>query len=30
MLKKTLLDACKAGAAEILRFYNRDFKVSNK
>jgi len=30
MLKKTLLEACKAGAAEILRFYNRDFTVSNK
>lgn len=30
MLKKTLLDAAKAGAAEILRFYNQEFKISNK
>ncbi|MBS1760299.1 MAG: inositol monophosphatase [Bacteroidetes bacterium] len=30
MLKPTLIQACKAGAAEILRFYNGEFKVSNK
>ena len=30
MLKTTLLDAVHAGAAEILRFFNNDFKVSNK
>jgi len=30
MLKNTLLKAAKAGAAEILRFYNKDFKISNK
>jgi len=30
MLKLTLIDAAKAGAAEILRFFNGDFKVSNK
>ncbi|HMU46874.1 MAG TPA: inositol monophosphatase family protein [Chitinophagaceae bacterium] len=30
MLKTTLLNAAKAGAAEILRFYHRDFKISNK
>ncbi len=30
MLKLTLIDAAKAGAAEILRFFNQDFKVSNK
>lgn len=30
MLKLALIDAVKAGAAEILRFFNGDFKVSNK
>lgn len=30
MLKSTLIDAAKAGAAEILRFFNRDFVISNK
>lgn len=30
MLTSTLLNAVKAGAAEILRFYNNDFKISNK
>ena len=30
MLKSTLLEATKAGAAEILRFFNKDFKISNK
>lgn len=30
MLKPALLNAVKAGAAEILRFFNNDFKVSNK
>lgn len=30
MLKSTLLEATKAGAAEILRFFNGDFKISNK
>jgi myo-inositol-1(or 4)-monophosphatase len=30
MFKSTLIEAAKAGAAEILRFYNNDFKVSNK
>jgi myo-inositol-1(or 4)-monophosphatase len=30
MLKTTLLNAVNAGAAEILRFFNKDFKVSNK
>lgn len=30
MLKPTLIQACNAGAAEILRFFNRDFKISNK
>lgn len=30
MLKSTLIEATKAGAAEILRFFNGDFKVSNK
>jgi myo-inositol-1(or 4)-monophosphatase len=30
MLKPTLIAAAKAGAAEILRFFNGDFKVSNK
>lgn len=30
MLKSTLIAATKAGAAEILRFFNKDFKISNK
>jgi myo-inositol-1(or 4)-monophosphatase len=30
MLKSTLIEAAKAGAAEILRFFNNDFKISNK
>lgn len=30
MLKTTLLEATNAGAAEILRFFNTDFKISNK
>ena len=30
MLKSTLIEATKAGAAEILRFFNGDFKISNK
>ena len=30
MLKSTLKEAVHAGAAEILRFFNRDFKISNK
>ena len=30
MLKTALLNAVHAGAAEILRFFNNDFKVSNK
>jgi myo-inositol-1(or 4)-monophosphatase len=30
MLKTVLIEATKAGAAEILRFFNSDFKVSNK
>ncbi len=30
MLKSTLLEATKAGAAEILRFFNKDFTISNK
>ena len=30
MLKTTLIEAAKAGAAEILRFFNNDFKISNK
>ncbi|MGH2552395.1 MAG: inositol monophosphatase family protein [Chitinophagaceae bacterium] len=30
MLKPTLLNAVKAGATEILRFYNNDYKISNK
>jgi len=30
MLKPTLLNAVKAGASEILRFFNNDFTVSNK
>lgn len=30
MLTTTLLEAAKAGAAEITRFFNRDFKISTK
>jgi myo-inositol-1(or 4)-monophosphatase len=30
MLKNTLIDAAKAGAAEIVRFFNTDFKITNK
>ena len=30
MLKPTLIEAAKAGAAEIVRFFNGDFKISNK
>lgn len=30
MLTSTLINATKAGAAEILRFFNNSFKVSNK
>ena len=30
MLKSTLITAVKAGAAEILRFFNNDFKITNK
>lgn len=30
MLKNTLIEAAKAGAAEIQRFFNNDFKISNK
>lgn len=30
MLKLVLIEAAKAGAAEILRFFNSDFKISNK
>lgn len=30
MLQQTLREAARAGAAEILRFFNRDFKISNK
>ncbi|MEO7983100.1 MAG: inositol monophosphatase family protein [Bacteroidota bacterium] len=30
MLKSTLLEAARAGAGEILRFFNGDFKISNK
>lgn len=30
MLKSTLIEATKAGASEILRFFNNDFKISNK
>src|SRR5450432_1951830 len=30
MLKPVLIEAVKAGAAEILRFFNNDFKISNK
>lgn len=30
MLKSTLLEATQAGAAEIVRFFNGDFKIANK
>jgi myo-inositol-1(or 4)-monophosphatase len=30
MLKSTLIEAVRAGAAEILRFFNNDFTISNK
>lgn len=30
MLKETLVDAAKAGAAEIQRFFNKSFTISNK
>src|SRR6218665_2641646 len=30
MLKKTLLEAAKAGASEIQRFFNNEFKISYK
>jgi len=30
MLKQTLLDAVKAGGAELKRFFNSDFKISHK
>jgi len=30
MLKNTLLKAVKAGAAEIQRFFNKDFKIQYK
>src|SRR5688500_14260451 len=30
MLKTTLIEATKAGAAEIVRFFNTDFKITNK
>jgi len=30
MLKSTLIEAARAGAAEIVRFFNSDFKISNK
>src|SRR5687768_13710055 len=30
MLKKTLINAVEAGAAEILRFFNKEFIISNK
>jgi myo-inositol-1(or 4)-monophosphatase len=30
MLKNTLIEASKAGAAEIVRFFNTDFKITNK
>lgn len=30
MLKNTLVEAARAGAAEILRFFNNEFKVTNK
>ncbi|MEO8403375.1 MAG: inositol monophosphatase family protein [Chitinophagaceae bacterium] len=30
MLKNTLIEAAKAGAAEIQRFFNKEFKITNK
>lgn len=30
MLQQTLKEAARAGAAEILRYFNRDFKITNK
>lgn len=30
MLKQTLIEAAQAGAAEIVRFFNKEFQVSNK
>ncbi|MGZ8557105.1 MAG: inositol monophosphatase family protein [Chitinophagaceae bacterium] len=30
MLKTTLIEAAKVGAAEIVRFFNTDFKITNK
>lgn len=30
MLKNTLIEAARAGAAEILRFFNNEFKITNK
>jgi myo-inositol-1(or 4)-monophosphatase len=30
MIKSTLINAAEAGAAEILRFFNGEFKISNK
>ncbi len=30
MLKTTLIEAARAGAAEIVRFFNTDFKITNK
>lgn len=30
MLKQTLIEAARAGAAENVRFFNTDFKISNK
>lgn len=30
MLKSTLIEAARAGAAEIVRFFNTDFKITNK
>jgi myo-inositol-1(or 4)-monophosphatase len=30
MLKTTLLKAVKAGASELMKFFNRDFKINNK
>lgn len=30
MLKPTLIEAARAGAGEILRFFNNDFKITNK
>jgi myo-inositol-1(or 4)-monophosphatase len=30
MFKSTIIEAARAGAAEIVRFFNSDFKISNK